>query len=138
MWIVLEKGCGVDKELVNDICDLIAARCPYSFDEVRRQYDRFESFDLLIAACDYAAVRGIELYRVTNALLATQDRWINGEAKEPPMWIVLEKGCRMIKVLLARLWRFLFWSKENRELLNSYLSELDSKLESLDRIIDTK
>jgi hypothetical protein len=44
----------------------------------------------------------------------------------------------MIKVLLARLWRFLFWSKENRELLNSYLSELDSKLESLDRIIDTK
>jgi hypothetical protein len=91
MWIVLEKGCGVDKELVNDICDLIAARCPYSFDEVRRQYDRFESFDLLIAACDYAAVRGIELYRVTNALLATQDRWINGEAKEPPMGILGEK-----------------------------------------------
>jgi hypothetical protein len=78
----------MDKELTNDICDLIAARAPYSFDEVRRQYDRLKSFDLLIAAIDFAAVHGIELGRITTAILVMDETLIEGDAKEKPVGVL--------------------------------------------------
>jgi hypothetical protein len=41
----------------------------------------------------------------------------------------------MIRMLFARLWRRLFWSKESRERLDSYLRQLDDDLEEIENIL---
>lgn len=40
-----------------------------------------------------------------------------------------------MRILFARLWRWLFWSKENREILDRYLNQFDNNLDELNRII---
>ena len=62
----------IDEKFINSICELIATRTPFSFDDVKWQYDRLKSFDLLIASCNHAAIHGTELYRSVNAVLAVK------------------------------------------------------------------
>jgi hypothetical protein len=38
-------------------------------------------------------------------------------------------------MLFARLWRWLFWSKEDRERLDNYLRQLDNDLEGIEEIL---
>jgi hypothetical protein len=43
----------------------------------------------------------------------------------------------MIRMLFARLWRWLFWSKEDRKKLGTMLASLDEDLEMLEDLMET-
>lgn len=40
----------------------------------------------------------------------------------------------MLSIWFAKIWRFLFWRKEDREKLDSILSQLDDDLDFLEEI----